>query len=270
MHRRRAGNCDDRREHELGWRGGGAITRVKPEFESQIIRHGERNATEFVGSHSPSMELIVEHIETHLGETSLVIHEVVSQFVHVDIHIVPPKPGRDFCTLVTCGMSDKPMNVPQKLKGMGLEFAELLLCLPKSWRVEGYDAVSDRTREKDWPVLWLRNLARFPHEYNTWLSTGHSVPNGDPALPLSTDTEMSGWVLTDPKLVPEAFKCLVREDGSKIFFHAALPVYREEMAMKIAQGSKKLQQMFAEFGVTELLDPRRINVATNLMDPSAI
>jgi hypothetical protein len=157
-------------------------------------------------------------------------------------------------------MSDKPMNVPEKAKGMGFEFAELVLCLPKSWKFERYDIVSDETRDKDWPVLWLKNLARFPHEYKTWFFWGHSLPNGDPALPLAPDTELCGWVLAEPRLVPEAFKCLTREDGSKIFFHPAVPVYREEMAVKIAEGAEMLEELFTEFGVTELLDPNRVNV----------
>jgi Suppressor of fused protein (SUFU) len=216
------------------------------------------------GGDSPSLEIIVKHIATHVGDATTVIHELASQYVHVDVHVVPPRPDRDFYTLVTSGMSNRPMKVPRQVKGKGLEFAELMLCLPRSWETNPGDAITSETWEKDWPVIWLRRLARFPHEYGTWLSWGHSIPNGDPAAPFSPDTELCGWVLMEPKLVSDSFKCLLREDGSKVFFHAAVPVYKEEMAVKIAQGADRLEELFGEYGVTELLDPKRMNVAAKL------
>ena len=152
------------------------------------------------------------------------------------------------------------MTVPKQVRGKGVEFAELMLCLPNTWTLDNYDVVSSKTSEKDWPVLWLRQLARFPHQYKTWFWWGHSMPNGDPAVPLAVETELCGWVLMEPKLVPDAFKLLKRQDGSQIVFFAAVPVYREEMSIKIAEGTEKLEELFEEFKVTELIDPTRINV----------
>ncbi len=214
-----------------------------------------------VGGDSPSLELIVKHITTYIGEPNTVLHEIVSEYVHVDVHVVPPRPDRDFYTLITSGMSDKPMKVPEQVKGKGLEFAELMLCLPRTWRINCGDVLTGETLEKDWPVIWLRRLARFPHEYNTWFFYGHSMPNGDPAVPFSTETDLCGWVLLDPKLVPGQFSQLVRKDGSRIWFLAAVPVYKEEMALKISEGAERLADLFGESGVTELVDPKRINVA---------
>jgi hypothetical protein len=158
-------------------------------------------------------------------------------------------------------MSDKPMTTPKQVKEHGFEFAELMLCLPSSWSVEKYGVVSDETTDKNWPVLWLKRLARFPHEYKTWLWYGHSMPNGDPAVPLAPDTELCGWVLTEPKLMPDDFKLLKRQDGSRVFFFAAVPIFREEMAVKIAEGTERLEELFEEFHVTELVDPKRTNAA---------
>ena len=234
---------------------------MKWPFRSRIVRHGEPSRPVFASGSAPSLEAIVKHIKNHIGEPATVLHEIASEYVHVDVHVVPPTPDRDFYTLVTSGMSDKPMTAPKQLKGKGLEFAELMFCLPSSWKLDPYDVVDGETWEKDWPVLWLKKLARFPHEYKTWLSWGHSLPNGDPAVPFSSATELCGFVLLEPKLVGDSFKCLVQEDGRKIFFHAAVPVYKEEMAIKIAEGAEKLEELFAEFGITELVDPNRVNVA---------
>lgn len=154
------------------------------------------------------------------------------------------------------------MSVPQKVKGKGFEFAELMLCMPSSWKTSAYDVVSEDTSDKDWPVIWLRRLARFPHQYSTWLWWGHSMPNGDPAVPLSTGTDLCGWVLLEPRFAPDQFKHLTRKDGSKIWFFAAVPVYKEEMALKISEGAERLEAIFKETGVTELIDSKRSNVAT--------
>ena len=234
---------------------------MKWPFSKRIVRHAEPVPPEFVGGDSPSLELIVDHVTTHIGKPETVLHEVASTYVHVDVHVVAPRPDRDFFTLVTCGMSNKPMAVPQKVKGRGFEFAELMLCLPNSWKTNAYEVMTEETSEKDWPVIWLRRLARFPHEYSTWLWWGHSLPNGDPAMPLSPDTGLCGWVLLEPSLVPNQFKHLTTKDGSKIWFFAAVPVYKEEMALKISEGAQKLERRFKELGVTELVDPKRINVA---------
>jgi Suppressor of fused protein (SUFU) len=233
---------------------------MKWPFRSRIVRHAEPTPREFVGGDSPSLELIVEHIKTHIGDPGTVIHEIASEYVHVDVHVVAPRPDRNFYTLITSGMSAAPMTVPKQVRGQGMEFAELVLCLPNSWNLDTYDILSGKTSEKDWPVLWLRQLARFPHQYKTWFWWGHSMPNGDPAMPLAPDTGLCGWVLLEPKLVPDAFKLLKRTNGTQILFFAAVPVYREEMAMKIADGAGRLEELFGECKITELVDPNRINV----------
>ena len=42
-----------------------------------------------------------------------------------------------------------------------------------------------------WPVQWLKMMARMPHEYETWLWTGHTVPNQDPPRPYGRGTSSS-------------------------------------------------------------------------------
>jgi hypothetical protein len=245
----------------------GAECSVKWPFANRIIRHDQPGPRVFVGGDSPSLELIVEHITTHIGKPDTVIHEIASEYVHVDVHVVPPKPDRDFYTLITSGMSDQPMKVPKQVKGKGLEFAELMLCLPSSWKMSPGDVMTGDTMDKDWPVIWLRRLARFPHEYGAWLWWGHSMPNGDPAMPLSAETDLCGWVLLEPRLVPDKFKHLVKKDGGRIWFLAAVPVYKEEMALKISEGADKLEELFGEFGITEMVDAKRINAAAKHRDP---
>jgi len=224
----------------------------------KIIRHGEPREGEMAVRAECAAE-IEKHIEAHVGKPTLVVHELASRNVHIDVHIVPPSPGRDFHTLITSGMSDKPMRTPPGAEQ--LRFAELMLCLPSSWRMKEYDVMSEETWRKDWPVMWLRKLARFPHMFGTWFHWGHSLPNGDPEAPLSPDTQLCAWVLLEPKLVGDQFKLMSRSDGAKTWFLAAVPVYKEEMELKLSQGAEKLEELLTAAGVTELVDPKRINVA---------
>jgi Suppressor of fused protein (SUFU) len=223
---------------------------------SKILRYGAPSGDPRVAD-SAALGAIEKHIETHLGGSRMVLHEVGSRYVHIDVPVIAPQPDRDFYTLVTSGMSDRPMKAPKQAEG--LEYSELMLCLPSNWTMKEFDVMSQETWNRDWPVIWLRQLARFPHQYKTWLFWGHSVPNGDPAMPFTPDTALCGWVLLEPRLVSDGFKVMTSDDGRKTLFHAAVPVYKEEMDLKLKEGAEKLQDLLVAKGITELVDPHRAN-----------
>ena len=201
------------------------------------------------------MQDIERHIEKHIGPPTDVLHELIPEDVHVDIHIVPPTKQRNYVTLVTSGMSEHPMAVPKKMAE--LRFAELMISLPSSWPVEG-EALEDE--RYGWPIFWLRMLAKAPHEHRIWLGPGHTVPNGDPAEPLGEGTKMCCNLLRNPVLPPAAFRKLQTKRGI-INFYAVVPIYLEEMDLALAQGPAALEALLDQHRVSELLDPRRVNVA---------
>ena len=43
-----------------------------------------------------------------------------------------------------------------------------------------------------WPYRMLKELARLPHEFDTFLWKGHTVPNGDPPQPYGPNTPAVG------------------------------------------------------------------------------
>jgi hypothetical protein len=78
------------------------------------------------------IEAISNHIEQHVvGPVHMVFHELGSPGVHVDVHHVAPSAGLPYNVLVTSGMSDKPMTVPDGAEEF--RFAELFLVLPADW-----------------------------------------------------------------------------------------------------------------------------------------
>ena len=43
------------------------------------------------------------------------------------------------------------------------EYAEMVLCLPPTWKVSDEESTSD-DEENYWPIHWMKMLARLPHE----------------------------------------------------------------------------------------------------------
>lgn len=221
-----------------------------------IYRHQSRERDfELAHGDEQSIEAIGRHIERHVGPVAGVFHELVSDLVHVDVHRVAPTRERPYHTLVTSGMSDRPMAAPEGCEEC--RFAELVICLPPDWRVEDKDFKDERNY---WPFRWLKVLARLPHEYQTWLYEAHTVPNGDPPEPFADDTKLCGVALARPTLFGPRFGRLKVAKGKVVEFLTVLPLYEEEMTYKLAKGFDALAARLHAAGVTELLDLRRRNV----------
>src|SRR5262249_53710239 len=151
-------------------------------------------------------------------------------------------------TLVTSGMSDLPMSAPEGAEEC--RFAELLVSLPPDWPLTQAAFADERHY---WPVRWLKMLARFPHEYDTWLWSGHSVPNGDPPEPFAPNTDLCCALLLTPVLVPDEFLTLPVADDRVIHFFGLVPLYAEEVEYKLKHGAEAFAARLADRGVTELL-----------------
>jgi hypothetical protein len=215
-----------------------------------------------------AINVIEEHIKKHVGDgdgQSMVFHELISDTVHIDVHIIPPTEEQNFYTLITTGMSDRPMNVPQEaieVRG-DVRYAELLICLPSDWRLEESDLEHD---ENYWPIGTLKFLARFPHLYDTWLGSGHTVPNGDPPVPFAENVGFSGVIMVPPVGFGDEFTSVVVRPDKTVHFYALIPLYQEEMDYKLKYGADALLELLDEIGVSELLEPNRKNVCkTNIV-----
>ncbi|HEX2746950.1 MAG TPA: suppressor of fused domain protein [Verrucomicrobiales bacterium] len=205
-----------------------------------------------------SLEAITQHIEAHVGKVDLVWHEMVSDLVHIDVHQIAPTEDRPYWTLVTSGMSDLPMPTPPERQEWA--FSELMICLPKEWKM-GSDHFKDETNY--WPVRWLKMLARLPHEYETWLSGYHTIPNGDPAEPFCEGVPFTCMMLAPPKTVSTEFwELKVRED-KHIHFFALIPLHEGEVNLKLAEGAQELDRLLDLHRVTELVDLARPDVSIN-------
>jgi Suppressor of fused protein (SUFU) len=203
-------------------------------------------------------EEIVAHFEKAFpGRNSSVFHEIVSDIVHIDVNIMEPTEDEPFWVLYTTGMSDLPMTLPEamlkQIEG-SYDRAELMIFLPASWELTEESVKDDNNF---WPIRLMKQLARFPHQYNTWLGYGHTIPNYAEYEPYADGTGLNGVVLyqlnDDLSVIPTA-------DGNTINAYYLIPLYREEMDYKLEHGMDALMNKLLELGDDVIeLNPNRKN-----------
>lgn len=193
------------------------------------------------------------YIQENFGEYKEVLHEIISPDIHLDIILVPPTDEDPYYKLVTMGMGAYAMNIPEKLKGNDLEYAELVLYLPKSWNIKSSD-------EKDyWPIRYQKILGRLPLELNTWLGFGHTIHGNEDMAPFAENTELNSFVLLNAcNLMYEALD-LTLSSGKKINFYQMFPLYQEELDYKLENGLDALLDLFEEDDALPVLNIKRKN-----------
>lgn len=201
------------------------------------------------------------HLTMYVGEPNQVLHEIDSERVHIDIHIVPPQQDFDFYTLMTSGMSERPQTTTADFTRP--LYTELMLCLPADWPL---DQESLRDEMFYWPIRCLKHLARYPHEHGTFLYPSHTIPNGNPLTELGPGIDFKGILILRPILFDADFCTLsykvknAQNVTRKVEVLSVIPLYSEELDYKLKHGLDALIEHFEAIGLSELLDPERPNV----------
>lgn len=193
---------------------------------------------------------ITAHIEKYYGKIKTISHDNNPGGVCADICIIPPSIERDYYTLVTCGAGAHVMDLPEELKDSDMSRAELMICLPKDWKI------SDGGDVWQWPANVLRWIAEIASEPDTWIGWGHTIGGG---RAFSRDTELCAAFLAAPQNVKkEAFRAAL-PGGEKVCFYLVIPIYQEELDYKTAHGADGLSSRLADAGTSFVVDPRRPN-----------
>jgi hypothetical protein len=225
-----------------------------PPVGSGILRHTarQRGWEPAAGGDEHTHEAIERHVERYFGPIASVWHELLSDRVHVDVLAVQPTADRPYHTLVTSGMSDLPMAVPADQDAS--PYAELMISLPADWPLT---SESFRDERFYWPIGLLKQVARLPHEYETWIGPWHSVPNGDPPEPYAPGVPFAGVVVAPMIKVEPAARTIVTPGGSEIALLALIPLHPAEVNLKVSRGTTALIDVLDRDSVTELFDPAR-------------
>ena len=171
-------------------------------------------------------------------------------------------------TLVTRGMSRRPMNVPPQVQ-LGVpdnfRFAELALALPFAWPL---DEASLAEPEHVWPLALLARLAQFPFAKGTWLGVGHTVPNQEPPVAYHTSTAQCCALIAPLVEIDEGFKQLrvsagrrgadgAYQPGKLVSFYGVVPIYQDELSFLLDKGPSDLLDRLETDRVSEEIAPAR-------------
>jgi len=198
---------------------------------------------------------ITQYVAQHLASPSFVIHEVKSELVHVDIHVVPPGPNRAYWFLFTTGMSAESMDVPYDT-GL-VPHAELSLTLPEYWKVDL--AVWKREPHWFWPIREMKAIAQYPHRYGTWIGEGHTLASADPPVPFDPTTELAAMLLTDGRL-DDSEPVIDAYVATRLL--ALWPLHADELEYKLEHGFHALLDRMRAANITAILDPDRESCVT--------
>lgn len=196
-------------------------------------------------------ELFPDHEE-------IVMHEIISDLVHIDVYIRKPNEKQNYYFIYTTGMSDLPMTLPEGYEDReDWKYAELYAFMPPTWNPGGeFQLSTDIPDSEYWIIHMLKYLARFPHEYETFLGAGHTIPNGPDYAPICDGTTMGGVVLSQ---LGDALECVNTKDGKRINLLMLIPAYKEEIEYKLKYGMGELDKKFSENNMQLVIDIHRPN-----------
>lgn len=208
-----------------------------------------KESVEAAVTNAETAAAVLEHIREYVGPVESVFHEIDSDSVAIDIHHVPPTDGRDCHTLVTSGISDRPLP-----EGSGVRFAELVMCLPADWPMDEEALEEDATA---WPLAMLRALGRLPYTHGVAFDFGLCTDNLTLPFDMTKDAGFSAVLLAPPVTIPDAFWCLDADNGKVIDFFGAVMLYPRELEYARYQGVVALARALDKLSVTELVRPER-------------
>jgi hypothetical protein len=151
--------------------------------------------------------------------------------------------------LFTDGMSSRTMKTPAGKERYA--HAELVVL------VRGWPETAKAVQSADyvWVINWMRQLAQYPFENDTWLGAPVTIiANGEPPAPLGAGTGMTCWLLCADKA---PFERATLSDGKDVVFYSMLPIYTAERDYEREHGTIALLTRFAERNVPEYWEPKR-------------
>ncbi|WPR70493.1 suppressor of fused domain protein [Flavobacterium sp. NG2] len=205
-------------------------------------------------------EWIDEHLDKFFDENLItVFHEIPTLDLHLDVYFIKPE-NAQFNILLTSGMSTLKMNVSERAENpTELEFAELMMLIPKEIQ---FDQVFPSGNKNDWIISVLKQTAKFPHFYDTWIGIGHTIQAEEDMTPYSDETEFVGALILPSVTFGEDFT-EIKKNNRKINIYNVFPLYKNELEYKIENGYNKFLDLLIKANGKEVLDLKRKNVIPN-------
>ena len=204
-----------------------------------------------------NVECLEKHIEKYFINKEVgVFHEFISVDFHLDVYFIKPS-NRNYNMLLTSGMSLLAMNVDADIQAReDYLFSELMLLLPKD--VDFGDGYTGKEKNS-WMISMLKDAARFPHHYDTFLAKGHTIQATADMEPYDNSIEFIGCVILPSVTFDDdftSFNCGER----KIKINSVFPLYKNELAYKVDHGYKKFLELLNKANAQEIFDQNRKNL----------
>jgi hypothetical protein len=193
-------------------------------------------------------KVVERYITDAFGPISRVFHELPMRDIQVDIAVIEPTEREPFYRLVTMGMGARRMRVPREMAEHNRAFAELVIFLPKNWKILGSDEADT------WPFFWLKKIARRPFEEDDWVTQGSLIPTG---RPLDAAGNFRGILLAMAAARENCSGRLLLPDGRVVNFYQLYPVRREEMEYVDHRGTWPLWQRMMRAEILPVVDLNR-------------
>lgn len=174
---------------------------------------------------------MLETIEKKLGKTHLLYENIYFPDINLtfDIHWIKATEKKPFITLITVGMSSKPMNISDETKA----YCELMISLPLNFDLDN--------KENRWVVTELINRVYYPFIYFNYYYNGGIENN---FVPFSSNTDLSGFLLLSPKKKNIVFLDKI------INLYQLIPIYEEEYNYILKNGFNSFKKFLKNEGIT--------------------
>jgi hypothetical protein len=189
------------------------------------------------------MEAREAHYTKFFGPIKSVFHSNDFKPVHVDVYLFSRNEQRSHYTLITGGMSDARMVVPQEGYDYVTGYSEILLYA---------------SSVENWMVSVLKSLAEMPLEDKTYLHWMHTVPNGQPMT--AKPSLLTSFLFLPAYFEDKAFSYELFVGGNQVQPLMLVPITEAEREFAVENGSEALAERFEEVGLDPVVDEQRKSV----------
>ena len=187
--------------------------------------------------------------EQHLGQ-SQTIHSLLSEPIHVHVHMFEPRPTTPLSIWITNGLSENLMDAPTPA-GLSVNERRIELLLYT-------DATKESEFGRAWPLNVLRNVAKVPLDRKTWFNTYLAAPLSKPPAPIVPGSSLTIPFFLPPLYENEAFQAgLTCNDGERVSFLWLDFITTAEFEFLLRNGLQALLSLFNEMGHGPPLNPLR-------------
>ena len=210
----------------------------------------------------PADDDILGHVKVHIDQYFGVYTQLLTDDSDPDhpleIAVILPRPEHDYYTLVTVGLSRHRMDFSEERREEKLERAELLINLPRDWKLTKADC---REEQWSWPIRMMLATAYFAMEDpEVGLESRTTLMEGEDGIPFAENTDLRGEILLYPGVFgEESFFCRL-PGGEEVNFYQVIPLYRDELEYKLAHDADALLDKME--GISFVVEPDRQDTVT--------